>query len=120
MQPLAHPRARPESESESASPAHSRFAANAPIAVEAEIHSPRLHRRPSISCVLPCRNEAENLEKLLPRLIEVVSRLAHEWEVIIVDDGSTDLTPLSLVRWSKVHGVGFRSMLARQFSSQTS
>jgi glycosyltransferase involved in cell wall biosynthesis len=115
MRPLPDPRPRPEAEP--ATPVHSRFAANAPVAVEAEIHSPRMNRRPSISCVLPCRNEAENLDKLLPRLIEVVSRLAHEWEIIVVDDGSTDLTPLSLVRWSQVHGVR-ALMLSRNFGKE--
>lgn len=44
----------------------------------------------SLSCVLPCRNEAQNLGELLPALLPVLGRCAQRWEIIIVDDGSTD------------------------------
>lgn len=40
----------------------------------------------SISVVIPCRNEAENLRKLLPRLKKQVAGA----EVLVVDDGSSD------------------------------
>ncbi|WP_395321585.1 glycosyltransferase family 2 protein [Variovorax sp. UC74_104] len=53
----------------------------------------------SISCVIPCRNEARNLELLLPRLIAVLVTLSRDWEVIVVDDGSTDATCESALRW---------------------
>lgn len=53
----------------------------------------------SISCVIPCRNEARNLELLLPRLIAVLGTLSRDWEVIVVDDGSTDTTSESALRW---------------------
>jgi len=53
----------------------------------------------SISCVIPCRNEARNLELLLPRLITVLVTLKRDWEVIVVDDGSTDTTCESALRW---------------------
>lgn len=60
---------------------------------------------PRLSCVLPCHNEARNLDLLLPRLLEVLSRVADDWEVILVDDGSTDDTATALDRWSAVDGV---------------
>lgn len=41
-----------------------------------------------LSVVIPAKNEAENLQKLLPRLLESLP----EAEVIVVDDGSTDAT----------------------------
>lgn len=46
------------------------------------------HNSPHLSIILPAKNEAENLEKLLPRLTEAVKGA----EIIVVNDGSTDNT----------------------------
>jgi len=43
-----------------------------------------------ISVVLPVLNEADNVEALATALISVLGRIGREWEVIFVDDGSTD------------------------------
>jgi glycosyltransferase involved in cell wall biosynthesis len=52
---------------------------------------PALERRLSgLSLVLPCHNEADNLRWLLPHVAEVLPRLAERYEVVLVDDGSTD------------------------------
>jgi len=51
-----------------------------------------LARVAGLSLVLPAHNESENLLWLLPRVREVLSDLAEEFEVIVVDDGSTDGT----------------------------
>ena len=47
---------------------------------------------PSISVVLPAYNEEANLPRIVPAVIDVVSRLTDDYEVIIVDDGSRDRT----------------------------
>ncbi|HLH71404.1 MAG TPA: glycosyltransferase family 2 protein [Candidatus Dormibacteraeota bacterium] len=49
-------------------------------------------RLSSLSLVLPAHNESQNLRWLLPRLSEVLPRLAQRFDVIVVDDGSTDGT----------------------------
>src|SRR5438270_8777742 len=41
---------------------------------------------------MPAHNESENLRWLLPHVNEVLPRLASKFDVIIVDDGSTDGT----------------------------
>ncbi|HEX7374297.1 MAG TPA: glycosyltransferase, partial [Steroidobacteraceae bacterium] len=41
-----------------------------------------------LSVVIPCFNEADNLEALLPRLQKVLASSVPDWEVILVDDGS--------------------------------
>ncbi len=41
---------------------------------------------PTLSIVMPCLNEAENLEALLPQLIS----LQPTAEILVIDDGSTD------------------------------
>ena len=46
----------------------------------------------AVSIVLPAKNEAHNLELLLPRLKAMAAGLKRETEIIVVDDGSTDAT----------------------------
>jgi len=45
---------------------------------------------PTVSCVIPCLNEAESLPSVIQEIIQ--SRLYREWdcEVIVADNGSTD------------------------------
>lgn len=59
---------------------------------------------PSLSVIIPCFNEAENLNVLLPSLKTVLEGLRTEWEVILVDDGSQDQTHELLAFWSSVPG----------------
>jgi glycosyltransferase involved in cell wall biosynthesis len=47
---------------------------------------------PSVSVILPARNEAENLDALLPRLKSMAAGLDRDVEIIVVNDGSTDET----------------------------
>lgn len=56
-----------------------------------------LHAEPglsvsSLSVILPALNEAENLRRGVGPAIAALSSLGVEWELIIVDDGSTDAT----------------------------
>ena len=43
-----------------------------------------------ISAVVPVYNEEENLPLLIPKLVEVLSQINKWFEIILVDDGSTD------------------------------
>ncbi len=75
------------------------------------------HRLPTVSCVIPCRNEAHNLDQLLPLLIVALTGCSLAWEVIVVDDGSTDATPSTLSKWARVPG--FRVIqLSRNFGKE--
>jgi glycosyltransferase involved in cell wall biosynthesis len=47
---------------------------------------------PTLSIVLPCHNEAENLDVLFSRIQAVMEHLKISYEIIAVDDGSTDDT----------------------------
>jgi len=77
---------------------------------------PRDHL-PSLSVVIPCYNEAENLGVLLPRLQQVLSALVDDWEVILVDDGSRDRTVELFEAWSGVPG--FHAIqLSRNFGKE--
>jgi glycosyltransferase involved in cell wall biosynthesis len=56
---------------------------------------PHGHRseRPRISCVVPALNEHDSLLLLLPEMAELLDQISSAWEIIVVDDGSTDHTP---------------------------
>ncbi len=72
---------------------------------------------PLVSCVIPCRNEAANLVLLLPLLRNCLDDITPSWEVIIVDDGSTDATAVLLDTWARVPG--FRALqLSRNFGKE--
>lgn len=50
----------------------------------------------SISIIIPALNEAEALPELLERTNAVLEQLAQPYEILVIDDGSTDDTPLVL------------------------
>src|SRR5256885_15807357 len=52
-----------------------------------------MDERPYLSLVIPAYNEQENIEPLLARIEGALVRVGRPFEVIIVDDGSTDRTP---------------------------
>ncbi len=53
--------------------------------------------RPTFSVVVPAYNEAEGIEAFHARLAAVMDALGQPWEVVYVNDGSTDAT-LDLLR----------------------
>ncbi|MEO9102994.1 MAG: glycosyltransferase, partial [Burkholderiaceae bacterium] len=71
----------------------------------------------SLSCVIPCRNEAANLALLLPRLRAVLGQLSPEWEIVLVDDGSVDDTAMQLADWTAESGVRVLQ-LSRNFGKE--
>ena len=54
--------------------------------------------RPAVSILMPVRNEARFLPAALASL---KAQTLHQWELIAVDDGSTDATPLILAQASE-------------------
>ena len=58
--------------------------------------------RPSLSVVLPAYNEESNIGAALRSTVEVAERLCGEFEILVVDDGSTDRTA-ELVMSSSLH-----------------
>jgi polyisoprenyl-phosphate glycosyltransferase len=85
--------------------------------MEPTMPTPKRNPRPRISCVVPAYNEARNLGPLLMGLTERLSALTDQWEVIIVDDGSRDATPLALLPWLIRPGVRY-VRLSRNFGKE--
>jgi glycosyltransferase involved in cell wall biosynthesis len=53
-------------------------------------HLRSLPDTPSVSCVLPMFNERENIGHALECIVEALERHAPDYEVVVVDDASTD------------------------------
>ena len=45
---------------------------------------------PTFSVVVPIYNELENIPELYPRIKDVMEKTGEPWELILIDDGSTD------------------------------
>jgi glycosyltransferase involved in cell wall biosynthesis len=56
------------------------------------------HVRTELSVIIPVLNEAENIGPLLARLVPILKRCVTTYEIIFIDDGSTDDTMLAIHR----------------------
>ena len=54
---------------------------------------------PTISCVLPAFNEGRSLPALLAQLRDELNPRFARWEVVVVDDGSSDDTEAAIAPW---------------------
>lgn len=65
---------------------------------------------PDLSVVIPLYNEAETIPELARRLTEALTKLGRSWEVVVVDDGSSDGSFAAL---RKVHEADARFRVIR-------
>ncbi len=54
--------------------------------------------RTELSIVIPVLNEADNVDPLLARLLPIIERCVSSYEILFIDDGSTDATMLAIHR----------------------
>ena len=59
--------------------------------------------RPYVSVIIPAFNEATRIIPTLEKVVEHFSDKPYEWEVVVVDDGSTDATAQMVEDWSQSH-----------------
>lgn len=62
-----------------------------------------MKKNPDITLVLPCFNEAEHIETSVSRIFDVLDKTPYHWEVIFIDDKSTDTTREKLKHILKKH-----------------
>ena len=73
------------------------------------------HTTPKLSIVIPMKNEAANITPLFQRLFPVLRNMAIPFEVICIDDGSTDPTFARLLDQQKQHPELYVISFARNF-----
>jgi glycosyltransferase involved in cell wall biosynthesis len=57
-------------------------------------------RRPSVSFVIPMFNEEENIEHAIDAAVDALTKYTDDYEIIIVDDASTDSSPALVSRYA--------------------
>ena len=62
-----------------------------------------LHARPFLSIVIPVYNECENVAPLTAQIIRIFSDQPDPYEIIFVDDGSTDRSGIILDELANAH-----------------
>lgn len=76
------------------------------------------HNKPLVSVVIPVYNEELNIAYLATELLKVLEHITYAYEVIFVDDGSSDDTFRVLRFISKSHPGFFYLKLSRNFGHQ--
>jgi len=75
--------------------------------------------RHTLSVVVPMYNEAENVDPLLERIHLALVSYPWPWEVVLVDDGSSDATLSELLRCATTRGPHVRIIQLRRNFKQT-
>jgi len=82
-----------------------------------DIASAKRDGSPSISCILPAFNEGATLPALLTELSGELEQHFARWEIVVVNDGSSDDTEIQVAPWLKGRGVRYVS-LSRNFGKE--
>ena len=83
-----------------------------------QLNTTRMAHQPKISCVMPAYNEAGNLGQVVPHVLEALSKLSFQIELIIVNDGSRDATSQVLNDLCATHSQLLVINLSRNFGKE--
>ena len=75
--------------------------------------------KPSLSIVIPMFNEIDNVSPMVARVHEGLAHYQGAWELLVVDDGSTDGTPQALNQEAEKYGSHVRVVELRRNFGQT-
>ena len=74
--------------------------------------------RIELSVIIPVLNEAENIAPLLARLVPILRRCVSSYEILFIDDGSTDATLLAIDRANALDSAVGAVSLSRNFGKE--
>ncbi len=74
--------------------------------------------KPTFSIIAPIFNETESIPELYRRVTEVMDGLGEPWELVLVDDGSSDQSPLLIRELAEKDSRIRPVMFARNFGHQ--
>ena len=80
--------------------------------------TPRSHRPPAISCVIPSFNEGANLRRVARSVLSTLNTLSDHLELIVVDDGSRDDTSTIMQALCAAHPEVVYIQLSRNFGKE--
>ena len=55
-----------------------------------------------ISFIIPAKNEEASVEKLTHKIVSVLNKIKKDYEIIFIDDGSTDSTYSEIIKLTKL------------------
>lgn len=73
---------------------------------------------PLLSVVIPVFNEEQGLEELRRRIVGGLEGIAGDWEIVLVDDGSTDGSARLIEGWAESDGRVSLVQLSRNFGME--
>src|SRR5688572_23872451 len=77
-----------------------------------------MQARKKVSIVIPVFNEENNIEPLYREVMSTVQDIQHEFELVFVDDGSTDQSLSVIKTLSQNEPAVFYIQLSRNFGQQ--
>src|SRR3989344_7429195 len=60
-----------------------------------------MSKHPSISIFFPCYNDAKSIKKLVVTSFEILKNNSDDYEVLVIDDASSDNSPIVLKNLEK-------------------
>ena len=73
---------------------------------------------PIISAVIPAYNESQGLKDAITKIAEILDACEKNWEIVIVDDGSSDQTYQQVVQLAKADSRIKGIALSRNFGKE--
>ena len=75
-------------------------------------------KKPIISAVIPAYNESQGLKEAITKIAEILGACEKNWEIVIVDDGSSDQTYQQIVQLAKAEPRIKGIALSRNFGKE--
>lgn len=84
-----------------ANPPHKAHSSESPVARRARLLGKDVDLKTSLSMILPVHNAQAELSRLIAQAVEILPDLTPRWDLLVVDDGSTDATPEVAEEWTR-------------------